>query len=237
MENKLNLLPEMSDKFDVILAQIMKVKHEMGSTVKKDALNPFHKSRYATLGAHLDLCEPILFKHGLLLMHISNILDGNPILIATIHHPESGQWLKSYLPLPNPKGDSQGIGSSVTYMRRYSINSILGLNAEDDDGESACIRQKAEAKNVNSNKQTAPQVSPTAEKLPEKINPDQVGKIKRLEARLDSECKKKLYDWMLNSHKAKSIEEIPVDSYTKVLGSFENAVKFMEANKKELVNA
>jgi hypothetical protein len=67
MEN-LNLLPEISEKSDVILVQIMKAKSEMGSGVKKDAANPFHKSKYASLGAHLDLSEEILSRHGLLMM-------------------------------------------------------------------------------------------------------------------------------------------------------------------------
>ena len=41
--NTENLLQEMSEKFDVIIKQLMLAKKEMGSTVKKDAKNPFHK--------------------------------------------------------------------------------------------------------------------------------------------------------------------------------------------------
>src|SRR5271170_1615078 len=140
MENNMEttaILPEISAKSDVILAQLMKAKSEMGSSVKKDATNPFHKSTYASLGAHLELSEIVLAKYGLLMLHTPNMINNQHILIATLHHPESGQWLKSYLPLSNPKEDSQGVGASLTYMRRYSINSMLGLNAEDDDGETA----------------------------------------------------------------------------------------------------
>jgi hypothetical protein len=109
----ISLLPEMSEKSDIILTQLMKAKSEMGTAVKKDASNPFHKSKYASLGAHLELCEPVLFKHGLLLLPTGNIINNQHMLVATLHHPESGQWLKSYLPLHNPKGDSQGVGASL----------------------------------------------------------------------------------------------------------------------------
>lgn len=138
--------PEMSEKFDIVLKNVMLAKKQMGSVVKKDAANPFHKSKYATLGAHLELCESALDENGLILFHTINEINEKSILIATLCHVESGQWIKSYLPLPNPKNDSQGLGSAITYMRRYSINSLLGLTAEDDDGESACIREKKDNK-------------------------------------------------------------------------------------------
>lgn len=137
-----NLMPEMSVKSDQVLKNVMLAKKEMGSAVKKDASNPFHKSKYASLGAHLDLCEGVLDKHGLILMQTINGSPDKAILIASLCHVESGQWIKSYLPLPNPKNDSQGLGASITYMRRYSISSMLGLNAEDDDGETASGRGK-----------------------------------------------------------------------------------------------
>lgn len=142
MNEAVVLLPEMSEKSDLILKNVMLAKKEMGSVVKKDASNPFHKSRYATLGAHLDLCEGVLDKYGLILMQTVNGSPDKAILIASLCHVESGQWIKSYLPLPNPKNDSQGLGASITYMRRYSISSMLGLNAEDDDGETASGRGK-----------------------------------------------------------------------------------------------
>ena len=146
MTNTENLMAEMSEKFDLVIKNLMLAKKEMGSSVKKDSTNPFHKSRYASLSAHLDLCESTLDKYGLILLHTGNGSYDKPLLIATLLHAESGQWIKSYLPLPNPKADSQGLGASLTYMRRYSINSLLGLTAEDDDGETASGRGKAERK-------------------------------------------------------------------------------------------
>ena len=134
-----NLLPEMSEKFDVVLSKLMKAKQKIGS-VKKDSKNPFHKSNYASLNAYIDASEEHLLENGLILIQAGNGSFSNPMIVATLTHPESGQWIKSYLPILNPKQDSQGLGAAVTYMRRYSIATLLGLVAEDDDGETAVGR-------------------------------------------------------------------------------------------------
>lgn len=136
-----NLMPEMSEKFDIVLSKLMKAKQQIG-TVKKDSKNPFHKSNYASLNAYIDASEDHLIENGLILVQAGNGSFSEPIIVATLMHPESGQWLKSYLPILNPKQDSQGLGASVTYMRRYSIATLLGLVSEDDDGETASGRGK-----------------------------------------------------------------------------------------------
>ncbi len=136
-----HLMPEMSDKCDIVLSKLMKAKQGIG-TVKKDSKNPFHKSNYASLNAYIDASEEHLIENGLILVQAGNGSFSEPIIVATLIHPESGQWLKSYLPILNPKLDSQGLGASVTYMRRYSIATLLGLVSEDDDGETAVGRGK-----------------------------------------------------------------------------------------------
>lgn len=136
-----SLMPEMSEKNDIVLTKLMKAKQEIG-TVKKDSKNPFHKSNYASLNAYIDASEEHLLENGLILIQAGNGSFSEPIIVATLIHPESGQWLKSYLPILNPKLDSQGLGASVTYMRRYSIATLLGLVSEDDDGETASGRGK-----------------------------------------------------------------------------------------------
>jgi len=140
-----NLKPERSAKFDIILAQLMKAKQNIGA-VKKDSTNPFHKSNYASLNAYIDASEHHLMSNGLILVQACNGSYSEPMIVTTLFHPESEQWIKSYLPILNPKQDSQGLGAAVTYMRRYSISTLLGLVSEDDDGETAVGRGKYEQK-------------------------------------------------------------------------------------------
>ena len=225
----INILPETSDKSEVILSQLMKAKAEMGSAVKKDSANPFHKSKYASLGAHLDLSESVLLKHGLLMLHTPNMINGQHVLVAALHHPESGQWIKSYLPLHNPKNDSQGIGSSLTYMRRYSINSMLGLNAEDDDGETASGRGKHQEKG-NGN-------STTLQQTKESVTPERIGKaeiiaLTTLVNELNEDSKKPFLEWIKKTFNASSISELPQACYEKCMVNLNAKIKYLKDQQK-----
>lgn len=217
-----NLMPEMSEKTDLVIKSLMAAKREMGSSVKKDSANPFHKSRYASLAAHLELCEETLDRHGLILLHSGNGSYDKPMLIATLMHAESGQWIKSYLPLPNPKADSQGLGASVTYMRRYSINSLLGLTAEDDDGETACGRGKGK-------KDSMPPENPVIE---EKIGDAEITNIIVLSDKLDAESYKSFLSWIRKTFNARSISEIPKKSYETCLTLINAKIKYLNDPKR-----
>ncbi len=227
MEN-LNLMPEISEKADVILIQLMKAKSEMGSAVKKDSANPFHKSKYASLGAHLELSEAVLFKYGLLMLHTPNMINSQHVLVATLHHPESGQWIKSYLPLHNPKSDSQGVGASLTYMRRYSINSMLGLNAEDDDGETASGRGKYDKKETKQENQP-----PTPPETENKQEVERIGKaeiiaLTQLINNLDEESNKSFRNWIKKTFKADAIGDIPKNCFEKCWASLNAKIKYLK---------
>lgn len=221
------ILSETSNETDVVLIQLMKAKREMGNRVKKDSENPFHKSKYASLKAHLDLSEEVLDKHGLILLHTQNISNGMPILLATLHHPESKQWIKSYLPLPNPKGDSQTLGASITYMRRYSINSMFALNAEDDDGETAAgrgayIKQEARA-NVK--------VHDINKIDPNSLSKQQMNHLKELDAKLDTNVKSQMKKAMEGQFQITDISQATVHMYDALVTRFENAIRYMEQSK------
>lgn len=178
------LLPEMSEKNEIVLSKLMKAKQEIG-TVKKDSKNPFHKSNYASLNAYIDASEEHLLENGLILVQAGNGSFSEPLIVATLIHPESGQWLKSYLPILNPKLDSQGLGASVTYMRRYSIATLLGLVSEDDDGETASGRGKYDQQK----KKSAPEKIESP-----KENDDEA--LKRLLQMFDKEDQFLFMEWM-----------------------------------------
>ena len=61
--------------------------------------------------------------------------------MTKLTHTESGQWQSSIAVVPLPKADPQGMGSAITYARRYALTAMLGLVTEDDDGEAACGRK------------------------------------------------------------------------------------------------
>ena len=97
--------------------------------IRKEATNPFFKSKYATLSQILDVIQEPLTKSGLSIMQMPK---GENELITILLHI-SGEWIsESYIMRP-VKNDPQGIGSCITYQRRYAIASILCLNIDDDD--------------------------------------------------------------------------------------------------------
>jgi hypothetical protein len=61
-------------------------------------------------------------------------------------HADSGEWISSTTVIPLPKNDPQGMGSAITYARRYSLCAMLGIITEDDDGNAASIHPQKQHK-------------------------------------------------------------------------------------------
>ena len=108
-----------------------KVKSEVGA-ISKEETNPFFKSKYFDINGLLKHVEPLLEKNGLLLLQ--PIHEGN--VYSQIIHIETGDKIESSMNMQELT-DPQKMGSMITYYRRYTLQSLLGLQAEDDDGNSA----------------------------------------------------------------------------------------------------
>lgn len=121
----------------------------------KNATNPHLRNKYADLGAVWEACEGALKAAGLVVVQCPGTSDRGVTLTTTVIHAESGEWIESDLTMPAGKGDAQAIGSAITYARRYALSAMLGVLAEDDDGEAAQGRGKAEAAR-NGNGPSAP---------------------------------------------------------------------------------
>lgn len=129
------------------------------SDAAKDATNPFFNSTYATLAAVLQVIRPVLSKNGLAIVQTpwtnkegANI---NFHLNTTILH-SSGQWISGDLELLIGKKDMQGIGSAISYARRYMASAMAGLTQEDDDAESAKTGQKGKGNQSQQQNQETP---------------------------------------------------------------------------------
>lgn len=103
----------------------------------KDTDNPFFKSKYATLDGVIAATRSALRDQGLVVIQ-KNLRRNNEIGVLTrlIHIP-SGEELVDELYAPPEKMTSQGIGSVITYLRRYGMLTITGAAPEDDDGAAA----------------------------------------------------------------------------------------------------
>ena len=106
---------------------------------KKDSTNPHFKSSYADLASVWDACRKALSSNGLSVAQGAESEDGR-VGITTILMHASGQWMRSTLLMRPMKDDPQGIGSCVTYARRYALAAIVGVAPEDDDGNAASAK-------------------------------------------------------------------------------------------------
>lgn len=119
---------------------LSKAQAEMeGAT--KDSVNPHFKSRYADLAAAWEACRAPLTKHGLAVLQLPRA-DGPQVTITTLLTHESGEFIGEALTLTAQQNTPQGIGSAITYGRRYGLMALVGIAPEDDDGEAAEGRTK-----------------------------------------------------------------------------------------------
>lgn len=104
----------------------------------KDSENPYFSSKYADLGAVWDACREPLTANGIAILQFP---DYDPetkcVSVETILTHTDGFDKSSSLRIPVSKTDAQGIGSAITYGRRYALMAAVGIAPEDDDGNAA----------------------------------------------------------------------------------------------------
>lgn len=102
----------------------------------KDSANPFFKSSYSSLASVREACQEHLSKFGIAVIQSPTFIDGAQYLCTTLAH-SSGQWMRGFYPINPVKNDPQGVGSAITYARRYALAAMTGVAPEDDDGNAA----------------------------------------------------------------------------------------------------
>ena len=136
-----------SESITHLASALAKAQAEMPVAVF-DATNPFLKSKYASLGAVIHASRPILAKYKLSLIQFP-ISDANGIGVESILTHESGEFIaeRISIPLTEEKGKTkvQCAGSTLTYLRRYSWASILGMYS-DEDSDGGSVIQTFQAK-------------------------------------------------------------------------------------------
>ena len=117
-----------------IYEKLLEVQKEIKPIVK-DSTNPHFKNKYFDINTLLHEVKPILSKQGLVLTQGLDNLDGKICLVTCITMASDVQANITYkCPLPECT-DAQKYGSAITYFRRYALQSLLALEADDDDGE------------------------------------------------------------------------------------------------------
>lgn len=165
-----------------IYSKLLKVQTEIGA-ISKDTKNPFYNSKYFDINSLLRQVMPLLQKQELVL--IQPIQDGQ---VKSVIIDTEGGSVESTMFLPDIN-DPQKLGSAITYYRRYTLQSLLALQAEDDDGN-ATINQVSEVQKDWLNENT-PEFSKAIEYI------KNGGKIQAIQAKY--KLSKKVKEQLLNN--------------------------------------
>lgn len=136
-----------SETITKISASLLIAQKKMGGA-KKDAVNPYFKSSYADLGAVMEACKDALNENGIIVLQPVGS-DEIGVYVETVLLHESGEFISDMMRIAvKSPNDPQAQGSAITYARRYGLQSMVFIPAEDDDGEKAMKRVVAPAKRV-----------------------------------------------------------------------------------------
>ena len=113
--------------------------------VHADSTNPFHKNKYASLGAHLEVVKPIFAKHGLAVVQFPSGFDKCIGVTTKIIHKDGGHIEEAcHIPVGD-NATGQQAGAIISYLRRYALASIAGIATDDDDAETDRIARAPSA--------------------------------------------------------------------------------------------
>jgi hypothetical protein len=221
-----------SDQIGKLAEALSKAQGAMKNAVK-DSNNPFFKSKYADLASVSDACRMELAMNGLAVSQLPEIRDTKLVLHYVLMH-QSGEWISGELEMTPVKSDPQGIGSAITYARRYTLASIAGVATEDDDGNAASgnasnSKTREDRSNVERIKEDIPIVMDGNRETPKDedlISKEQAKKLHmRFRDELREELKPKaddfLRDWLgtklyLDASGTPSADAIPKDLFSVV---------------------
>ena len=150
-----------SEQINEIATALAKAQGSIKGAIK-DSANPHFKSKYADLASCWEACREPLSANGLAVVQMPGQADGVATITTLLTHA-SGQWMRSDVSVRPAKPDAQGLGSALTYLRRYSLTAMVGIAPEDDDGNAAVADNQSGTK-------AAPKQAPKPAPMPEDID-------------------------------------------------------------------
>lgn len=131
----------MSESNGSALAKALAKAQAVMEGASKDKTNPAFKSRYADLSSVWDACREPLTSNGLSVVQLVTSADKSSVTVETRLLHEGGESISSSLTMPVEKPTAQGVGSAITYARRYALSAMVGVAPDDDDGSAASGRE------------------------------------------------------------------------------------------------
>jgi hypothetical protein len=114
--------------------------------VERDGRSNF--GSYTTLGKLVATIRPVLAKHGLFFVQQPEMRDDGVGIKTTVHSSDGGVIDCGCVFVPAGKANAHGIGSAITYAKRYGLAAAFGVSdLDDDDGHAAVASTNGEKPN------------------------------------------------------------------------------------------
>lgn len=136
---------EFSSSFGKLAEALSKAQGQF-LPASKSSFNPHFKSKYADLASVWEVIRGPLSDNGLAVVQTVGTTDSNDLQVSTILMHSSGEYVKDTCVFPVVQKTPQGIGSAVTYARRYTLSALVGVAADVDDDGDAASKPAAQAK-------------------------------------------------------------------------------------------
>ena len=150
-----------SESTTALFGALASAQGEM-ENASKNSENQHFRSKYADLAEVLNTVRPVLSRHGLSVTQFPSYGDGI-VHVETIIAHKSGEWMSEKCSAPAQKQDPQGVGSAISYLRRYSLAAVCGIAQEDDDANASSKAPKQSAKTMTA---PAPAQKPAPTPMP-----------------------------------------------------------------------
>lgn len=124
-----------SEELNELFAALATAQGEIEGA-KKDSQNPHFKSKYADLASVVAVIREPMAKNGLAYVQTPKLSD-RAVSVETMICHKSGQFIAETLEMPLAQTTAHGVGSAITYARRYALMAMVGVAPEDDDGNAA----------------------------------------------------------------------------------------------------
>lgn len=164
MSEALNLSPMIWDGDRAPLAKALVAAQKATESIKKAATNPAFRTKYADLANVVEGVIPALNAAGVMVLQCP-AFDGDMASVTTTFLHESGSSVTSTLNMRPSKLDPQGVGSAITYARRYALLAMAGGAPEDDDGNAASGPRNENRPEPKRVEPAAPTLSDRADRL------------------------------------------------------------------------
>ena len=197
---------EQSEQINELATALSKAQGKITGALK-DSSNPFFKTKYADLASVWDACRDQLSANGLAVVQTLSNDQDQIVVITTLTHA-SGQWVRGRLAVKPVKSDPQGIGSAITYARRYALAAIVGVAQIDDDAEAAMGRKETDRSRISIDRETQRQF---AEQIRAAMANGDADEMKRLWSEWDSDERALLWS-LFNSQERTAMKAMKGDA-------------------------